>query len=418
MHKRYTRPSESSNATEDSNTDDEKESFVNGRKRKKASILWRIYTSPFFKLLPLSVVIGLPLWGAFFAMPEVLSLLEISGIPYYLHTIISLWSSVMFAYNFMATMFLNPGRLTSAIQPHDALTGQYTIAVPERYKGTDLRHINYAPRYCNPCANWKPPRSHHCSTCGKCTLRMDHHCPVVGNCVGVRNHGNFILMYIFAHFSLMHVLILCLWAYWRAPLNTEEHRAEVNKMLNPMGDEFPHMHHVAFGPVAFFAYHIFAAVITSAGQTTAISVVIIVVALGFVYTCGGPAVYFAIKNSTLLESQLDVTSEYAQIEENVYCPLGHLFFSHPLRLSSVLPWSQTFFHGLLGKGGHWRFLLPIQCKLDMQFLCTDPVPSERGCEHLLRRIAEANNDGVKREVGSLAALGIDTPNARNSTDVI
>lgn len=33
-----------------------------------------------------------------------------------------------------------------------------------------------APRFCNKCGHYKPPRSHHCRVCKRCVLRMDHHC--------------------------------------------------------------------------------------------------------------------------------------------------------------------------------------------------------------------------------------------------
>lgn len=46
-------------------------------------------------------------------------------------------------------------------------------------------------RYCQPCENFKPERTHHCQSCGICVLRMDHHCPWIANCVGFRNQKFF-----------------------------------------------------------------------------------------------------------------------------------------------------------------------------------------------------------------------------------
>eukprot|EP00397_Hematodinium_sp_SG-2012_P020242 GEMP01020845.1.p1 GENE.GEMP01020845.1~~GEMP01020845.1.p1 ORF type:complete len:425 (+),score=78.57 GEMP01020845.1:121-1395(+) len=398
--------------------DDEKESFIHGRKKSQVAWYVRCLSHPCLKAIPLGGSVATSGWFVFFAMPDILHLLEISGVAYVLHMACISWVCTMFLYNFAAAMFVDPGRLTRHIQPHDAITGQYDLIVPERFK-EKLGTIKLAARYCNVCANWKPPRTHHCSSCGKCTLRMDHHCPFMLNCIGARNQGHFVLMYMFAHLGLAYMVVMCARAYWMSP-----GRSALTKQVEDMLDDptdtsrLPHLHHLAFGPVAYLAFHVFTAVIMKAGQTTAITASICIFAMIFVSICGCPAVYFAIKNATLLEYHLENQTEYAQIDEHVYCPLSMLFFSRPFRLRAVLPGSKDLLYGILGEGGHWRFLLPIQCKLDIQALCLEPEASERGCESLIERIEQVKQQGVKRRVESLAALGIDQPDAKNQTDII
>jgi len=53
--------------------------------------------------------------------------------------------------------------------------------------------VNRRLRWCDPCENWKPPRTHHCKVCGICVLRGDHHCMWTANCIGIRNHKPFLL---------------------------------------------------------------------------------------------------------------------------------------------------------------------------------------------------------------------------------
>lgn len=67
-----------------------------------------------------------------------------------------------------------------------------------------------APRYCNKCACYKPPRAHHCRVCERCVLRMDHHCVFVNNCIGHANYRNFFLLLIYASAALTQAAALLL----------------------------------------------------------------------------------------------------------------------------------------------------------------------------------------------------------------
>lgn len=298
-------------------------------------------------------------------------------------------------------MFGDPGTLKSTMQPHDAVRGQYEMNVPEEFK-EELKQVKYAPRFCNFCANWKAPRSHHCRRCKKCIIRMDHHCPFLFNCIGIRNHGNFLLMHTFAFIGMIHILILCAYVFFAMPANPGNDLWDKIKMR-----DLPHMQHFAFGPVAFLFTHIVTAVILKAGYLAAASTVISLVCVIAISICGLPSLYLATKNATLLEYQFGNQSEYAEIGENVYCPLGSLFYTMPVKLNS---WG-----GLLGK--HWksRLFLPVNYEIDLN-VGLNPVASVYGCEQLVQRIEQVENKGVELSVTSLDSL-VETPAGENKSDV-
>ncbi len=86
-----------------------------------------------------------------------------------------LMSSVaMTLYFFFASMIANPGYVPLRWRPAS---------------DADRRHLEF----CQPCAGFKPPRSHHCRRCNRCVKRMDHHCPFLNNCVGHGNHSLFLM---------------------------------------------------------------------------------------------------------------------------------------------------------------------------------------------------------------------------------
>jgi hypothetical protein len=63
--------------------------------------------------------------------------------------------------------------------------------------------ISESWRFCHPCGQRKPPRSHHCRDCGRCVLAMDHHCPWISNCCGHRNYKYFILFLVYTATSCL-----------------------------------------------------------------------------------------------------------------------------------------------------------------------------------------------------------------------
>jgi len=353
----------------------------------------RLLRNRVFVAVPITVAVGVPGFLLLFALPDLLIILEITGISYGLHTSFFLWAAIQFLYNFFMCLFSTPGVLKSTMVPHDNIKGQYEMKIPDAYK-EKLQGLKYAPRFCNFCNHWKAPRSHHCSVCNKCVLRMDHHCPFLFTCIGLQNHGHFLLMHFFSILGTGYMLLMCVWAYWEAPFSNISLPKEIGQL--------PHLHHLAFGPVAYLITHITSAVILKAGYMAAISTIVSMVTFCIVASMGIQAMWLACKNATTLEYQFGSQSEYAEIGDDVYCPLGGMFFSTDLKLFN---WS-----GLLGKSYIKRFFLPVTCEIDVLELGLEPMASLRGCEQLQLRIDQVKQDGVKMIVGSLDDLGLESPN--------
>ena len=72
----------------------------------------------------------------------------------------------------------------------------------------EVKRKGGAPRFCQKCLQYKPPRTHHCRICRRCVLRMDHHCIWVGNCVGHNNYKAFFLFLAYTTAALVHALYL------------------------------------------------------------------------------------------------------------------------------------------------------------------------------------------------------------------
>ncbi|KHJ97529.1 DHHC zinc finger domain protein [Oesophagostomum dentatum] len=71
-------------------------------------------------------------------------------------------------------------------------------------------------QWCEPCAGYKVPRSHHCSNCGRCCMKMDHHCPWINNCVGHRNHAFFVRFLLSAVIGCIHAVVILIASFYHA----------------------------------------------------------------------------------------------------------------------------------------------------------------------------------------------------------
>ena len=63
-------------------------------------------------------------------------------------------------------------------------------------------------KWCELCADYFPPRSHHCKLCEECVLRRDHHCWFAGCCVSARNQRYYIVVITYVCFAAAYGHIL------------------------------------------------------------------------------------------------------------------------------------------------------------------------------------------------------------------
>jgi palmitoyltransferase len=120
----------------------------------------------------------------------------------------------MIFYTYFKTAFMPAGKVPHDWQPDNRV--YYPLPERKRKHAANAQNSGAdplqapdprAPRFCDPCNQYKPPRTHHCKYCNKCTVKMDHHCPWVNNCVGHNNHKMFILFLFYAVFGLAYVVI-------------------------------------------------------------------------------------------------------------------------------------------------------------------------------------------------------------------
>lgn len=341
----------------------------------------RILASPWFKVFTFTIVAVVPVFGLAITLSHVLSLWTGSSLACRLrHWFISIWLVTQFLYNFFMTQWTDPGGSKDQKPPYET-TGQYELQLDAG------ENILFAPNFCEHCQHWKPPRSHHCSFCQRCVLRMDHHCPFTGTCIGMRNHGHFILMYIFAIVGLLYALAMCASVLW---LNTGSGK-------NPFGDttwgkkNMPLFSPGISGFIASIALQIF----MTAGMEVGVMIIGTVVALIAVLSFGCPALWMASSGMTIIEHQFPM-KEYVQIKPQVYCPLGPGFYQRR--------WFENL-GVLLGPRWWLRFLLPTRGgTIDIRPALA-PTPGTPGLNALRDRIAQVEREGVQRSVATAQELG-------------
>jgi len=363
-----------------------------------------------FKLFSLGLMSIVPVHGIIWGMPTMLAKLGCTGwFCQLVNYMFACWVTMQFLYNFFMTQWTDAGG-SRRVKPAYEATGQFEMILDEDAAGSDekksdqppIKSVLYAPNWCELCQHWKPPRSHHCSFCERCVLRMDHHCPITGNCIGMRNHGHFILMYLFAFLGLCYSLGMCLIVIvstdWKKHAGLGSSSSFTDKMLRQSG--------FASG-LTGFVLSLLMKVFNEAGMEVAIQTVNTVVALGLVLSCGIPALHLVFTNQTLLECHFPM-KEYVQIKPQVYCPLGPGFYRRNWKLNVK---------DLLGSRWYLRVWLPTRGgPVDLR-PSVSPLPSAEGATCLLARFQQVEQEGVKREVKSCKELGINPGPATTGGEV-
>jgi len=275
------------------------------------------------------------------------------------------------------------------VQPTHGTTGQFEMVLDEG-SADDARPdvieaLKYAPSWCEHCKHWKPPRAHHCSFCKRCVMRMDHHCPFTGNCIGFRNHGHFVLMYMFALVGLSYAILQVAYSFYLGWYNPRE------TMLTP----FVKHGRLMTGPGGFLIHGMAVMFSMSKGLEVAVFSIVAVFAFSAVLGFGTPALYLAFTNQTLLETHFPM-KEYVQIKPQVYCPLGPGFYNRGV-LQNM--------RDLLGPRWKLRLLLPVRGEPDL-YVAIAPRPSKVGASALMMRVKQVEEEGVQSEVASVQQLGI------------
>uniref|UniRef100_A0A7S0AUM5 Palmitoyltransferase n=1 Tax=Pyrodinium bahamense TaxID=73915 RepID=A0A7S0AUM5_9DINO len=292
------------------------------------------------------------------------------------------------------------------------LTSPGTVPDEERWQlgsreavespGTRELKLTGKRRYCKWCLHYKPDRCHHCRVCKTCVLRMDHHCPITGNCIGMRNHGHFVLMYVFAILGLTYSVAVCsmaiIWGDFRIRLGT------VNELaLRKLQEELLSTTR-SVGGIIGLAIPVLLQVVRAVGLEIALQMVFTCIAFITVLSCGLPAISMVGSGATMLEIHFPM-KEYVQIKPQVYCPLGPGFYARG--------WRQNF-KDLLGARWWLRLLLPTRGGPVDLGPAVAPRPSPAGVAALRQRCVQVEEQGVKHHVSSCKELGFDPgPGATN-----
>jgi len=331
----------------------------------------RVVHHPLCKGLILCVVCVVPGFGLTVVLPSILRTLDCASTSRLTLFACAIWVSVQFVFNFMMSQWLDPGG-PEGIAPQSEASGQFVMALPGN------QAVRYAPNFCRHCHLWKPPRTHHCRICHRCVLRMDHHCPFVGNCIGMRNHGHFVLMYVFALVGVLYSYALCIASVLHAKRNAE---SPWNPRFRPGLSGFL----IEMMSVAFFY----------GGLEVGLQLLFTTIAFVALVIFGMPALYQAATGTTIIEQAFPM-KEYVEMDDRVYCPLGPGFYRRSL---------QENVRDLLGR--HWilRLALPVRGVVPLG-PAVSPTPSPEGVLALQCRLREIN-EGCTREVASAEQLGID-----------
>lgn len=306
-----------------------------------------------FKMVSLSIAGIIPCFGIVIALPTVLAKAEYTTLATCSrHYLTATWFSVQFLYNVIMAMFSDPGG-SSTVTPTKEATGRFELCLV--VDGKEER-MSYAPRFCETCQHWKPPRSHHCSQCQRCVLRMDHHCLFLGNCIGQRNHGHFVLMYVFAIGGLCYSLYMCFAAlavcYGKADLGKHITARRKMRVVRSRGD-------LTFLTEALLAMpSFFLSVLDDVGTSVIVQAILTLVGLCTVWTIDCLAIFdLALRGQTFIEDVFQA-KDAVEIDTELRVALPAELYNKGWRCN---------LYDILGKGWWMRLLLPIRFADDDHF---------------------------------------------------
>ncbi|KAF4752445.1 hypothetical protein FOZ62_014224 [Perkinsus olseni] len=350
------------------------------------------------RLSTLCLVSIVPSLGIAWLLPNILIARNAGPVLSLLHGCFAVWLSLQLVVNFYHAMMSDPGYIHGDRKPDMEATGQYQLRVrkyPTSHatEGTDFL---YAPRYCEWCKNYKPPRSHHCSRCNRCVDRMDHHCDVTGNCVGARNQGSFILVFIFGSAACIYAQYMI----WSTVLLREG--------FGPLflGVRLSTWQYITYGHIALpigLYVHLRTIIPSCAGGATLMLFVTFgaLIAMAFMFwgQCGQ-----VMRNVTFIEKR-PYKAEFLEIAPKTWCPIGPRFYDSGSMTTNI--------REIFGTNFMLRLLLPLPPSiLDGPDSRNFPFVAAAGGEALdlvKRRKADVEASVIKPQpITSLSSVGINT----------
>lgn len=315
--------------------------------------------------------------------------------------VFAFWVSAQLLYNCARAQFSDPGSC-SKTKPTDGVTGQFELSLDV---GEGRERVLYAPRWCDRCALWKPPRADHCSRCGLCVLRADRHSFILGNCVGANNHGHVLLAGTFAVLGLWSLLCLCFYevfcvreAIVAGYLSIVEDFSRALASSTKYGTS-----KAIVDPTA--ALRAVALTVTGAVGLDVLAEIVVTVALLLLFLLDvGPAWHRAFLGLTKFEI-IHPMKEYVQLQKSpdIYCPLGPGFYR------------RSWHENLADVFGAWprpwlRALLPLRGSSPLDLSAAGaPPPGPEGAAALKSRIEEVASRSCELPTITAADVGIRRP---------
>eukprot|EP00929_Paragymnodinium_shiwhaense_P061272 TRINITY_DN30598_c0_g1_i1.p1 TRINITY_DN30598_c0_g1~~TRINITY_DN30598_c0_g1_i1.p1 ORF type:complete len:423 (-),score=84.49 TRINITY_DN30598_c0_g1_i1:225-1493(-) len=374
-----------------------------------------------YKCFTVALASFIPVHGICVVLPHVMALgarrgVSTSLLAPFLYTV-ALWLSVQFLYNFAMVAFSEPGYCRGIRPTASEATGRFSL-LPHGDEASvgRLSQVKYAASWCESCSHWKPPRTHHCRQCNRCTLKMEQHFYLAGNCVGLKNAGNFVLMFLFAVAGLVvSALVVGLGFLARAEAITKRleyvvRKSSLHHKLGPSSnfEQFLSNCWKQSETVLELLWQLLATMPEvleqDIGITLVFHLVATVLALILSLSIGVPAIIGVLGGTTGMEESYPF-KEFIELTSEVFCPLGPGFYrqGYIKNLQDVL-----------GRRILLRLVLPTNLGApaataeDIHRLAVMPRPSSEGLRIIRKRLHEIDEKGpiASMQAKTLKELGI------------